>query len=133
MSEMDFDRFFAERCAAATAYVDGDPSLLDVMVPKEGNASFHSPRGDSVFGAAAVAERFRRDAAAFARGGTTRFEIEQKEVSGDLAFWTGFQIATVRMRGQDQPRQMRIRVTEAFRRINSTWMLTHRHADLAPQ
>jgi ketosteroid isomerase-like protein len=99
-------------------------------VPKEGNASFHSPRGDSVFGADAVADRFRRDAAGFARGGNSRFEIMQKEMSGDLAFWTGFQIAVVRMRGQDQPREMRIRLTEAFRRIDGAWMLTHRHADL---
>ena len=84
----------------------------------------------SVSGADAVAHRYRVDAASFQSGGTSVLEILQKEVSGDLAFWNGFQVARVRIRGQDKPVDMRIRETETFRRTGGEWKLIHRHADL---
>ena len=67
---------------------------------------------------------------AFKPGGTTRFEILQKDSSGDLGFWTGFQLATVQLAGQDKPVGMRIRVTEVFRRVDGEWKMVHRHADV---
>ena len=130
MSDADFEAFFAQREAAGEAYTTGNSSLLDTILPKQGNASFHSPRGDSVTGAEAVAARYRTDASSFAPGGKGQFEVLQKSVSGDLAFWSGFQVATVKLKGRDEPVEMRIRVTEAFRRIDGDWKLIHRHADM---
>jgi ketosteroid isomerase-like protein len=130
MTNSDFDQFFSQRAAAAEAYVNGDATPLDNLVTKNGAATFHSPRGDTVSGADAVADRYRVDAASFESGGTSHFEILQKDVSGDLAFWTGFQVTQVRIRGQDTPVDMRIRVSEAFRRSGGEWKLIHRHADL---
>ena len=132
MTDSDFDQFFAQRTAAAEAYVSGEPTPLDDLVTRRGAATFHSPRGDTVSGADAVAKRYREDAASFEPGGTSRFEVLQKEASGDLAFWTGFQVAQVRLRGQDKPVAMRIRVSETFRRSDGEWKLIHRHADLPP-
>jgi ketosteroid isomerase-like protein len=57
-------------------------------------------------------------------------EVLQREARGDLAFWTGFQHATVHFAGRDQPVPMRIRVTDVFRRKNGEWKLIHRHADV---
>jgi len=57
-------------------------------------------------------------------------EVLQMDASGDLAFWTGFQHATVHFGDRDQPVPMRIRVTEVFRRENGKWKLIHRHADV---
>ena len=131
MSDADFEAFFARREAAGEAYVTGNVSPLDAILPTHGDASFHSPRGDSVSGAEAVASRYRADASSFAPGGKGRFEVVQKGVSGDLAFWSGFQVATVRLKGRDEPVEMRIRVTEAFRRIGGEWKLVHRHADMS--
>lgn len=130
MSDTDFEAFFTQREAAGEAYVNGNFSPLDAILPTDGDASFHSPRGDSVTGAEAVATRYRTDASSFAPGGKGRFEILQKGVSGDLAFWSGFQVATVKLKGRDELVEMRIRVTEAFRRINGEWKLIHRHADM---
>jgi len=90
VSNLDFDQFLERRSAAAGAYVAGNPAPVDALVAKEGAATFHSPIVDTVFGAAAVAARYRNDAASFKAGGVTRFEILQKESSGDLGFWTGF-------------------------------------------
>ena len=129
MNDNDFERFFAERIAAADSFCNGDVEPLLDLVPKEGDVSFHSPDGETLSGAAVVADRFGRQAVAFAPGGTSRLEVLQKEVSGDLGFWTGFQIATLNIPDQDEPLQMKIRVTEVFRRIDGTWKFVHRHAD----
>jgi len=84
------------------------------MAIPSGEGTFHSPKGDTVTGADAVRKRYRDDAASFQAGGESRFEVLQKAATRDLAFWTGFQIATVRLAGQDKPAEMRIRVTEVF-------------------
>lgn len=127
----DFEAFFAARTRAGEAYVNGDDSQLSPLLADEGTASFHSPRGDTVSGAEAVAERYRKDAHTFQGGGRSRLEILQKGVSGDLGFWTGFQIATVKPAASPEPVEMRIRVTELFRRTGGEWRLVHRHADFA--
>jgi ketosteroid isomerase-like protein len=62
--------------------------------------------------------------------GTTHFEVLQQAVSDDLAFWAGFQIATVQMGDASKPTAMKIRVTEVFCKIDGAWRLVHRHADL---
>jgi ketosteroid isomerase-like protein len=126
----DFDEFLNARRAAAEAYTNGDSQLLDAIVTRNGAATFHSPRGDTVAGADAVATRYDSDAASFVPGGESSLEVLQKSASGDLAFWTGFQHATVRLRGRDQPIATHIRVTEVFRRNNGQWKLIHRHADV---
>jgi ketosteroid isomerase-like protein len=126
----DFEQFFNEREKAASAYVAGDGSLVDALVPHEGDASFHSPGGDSVTGAQAVAARYLRDARAFKPIGKSRFEVLQKGCSGDMAFWTGYQIATVQIGDMPRPMDMRIRLTEVFRKIGGKWKMVHRHADM---
>lgn len=82
-------------------------------------------------GAPAVAERYRKDADSFETGGKSRLEVLQKGTSGDLGFWTGFQVATVKPSASAAPLEMRIRVTEVFRNMDGEWKLVHRHADLA--
>jgi ketosteroid isomerase-like protein len=126
----DFASFMKQREEAAAAYVRGDPTPLDVIVPREGAATFFHPRGPVVVGAAEVRTRYDGDAASFEPGGSTHFEVLQSGAGGDLAFWTGFQVAEVRMRGRDGLVPMRLRVTELFRRARSGgWELVHRHAD----
>ena len=113
MSSTDFDTFFAARAEAAKAYVVGDGSAVDELVPHEGKASFFSPLGDVVTGANSVTRRYLHDSEAFHPEGTTRFKVLHKGQSGDLAFC----------------KDMRSRVTEIFRRIGGTWKLVRRHAD----
>jgi ketosteroid isomerase-like protein len=131
MIDSDFDTFFVRRTKAAEAYTNGDFSPLATLIAHTGAASFHSPRGDTVTEADAVAERYRRDATSFQAGGQSRFEILQKASSGDIAFWTGFQVARVKLAGKSEDVEMRIRITEIFRKINGEWKMIHRHADVA--
>lgn len=130
MTDNKFKDFQKDREQAATAYVRGDASKLDALVPHEGSASFHSPRGDTVVGAEDVAARYRADAKAFRSNGTTELEVIQQAHDSDLAFWTGFQKARVQVADAPQPVEMRIRVTEIFRRLDGDWRLVHRHADM---
>jgi glyoxylase I family protein len=130
MSGTEFDTFFATRRQAAGAYVIGDGGPVDALVPHEGDASFFSPRGDVVIGAGKVAQRYAHDAKAFNADGTTQLEVLQKGESGELAFWTGYQLAHVRIGAMTEPQDMKIRVTEIFRKIHGVWKLVHRHADI---
>jgi ketosteroid isomerase-like protein len=82
-----------------------------------------------VTGAAAVAKRYLKDAEAFHPVHKRQFEVLQKEADGDLAFWTGCQVATVQIGDMPKPTKMR-RLTEVFRRIDGEWRMVHRHADM---
>jgi ketosteroid isomerase-like protein len=130
MEDDGFDAFFAERARAAEAYVKGNGGLLDTLVAHQGDATFFSPQRDVATGAVTVARRYLNDAKAFRPNGTTRFDVLHKAVGVDLAFWTGFQIATVQIGEMPKPTQMKIRVTEIFRKIDGAWKLVHRHADM---
>jgi ketosteroid isomerase-like protein len=129
MSSTDFATFWTQRAEAAKAYVIGDGSGVDELVPHEGQATFFSPLGDVVTGAREVARRYLHDAEAFHPEGTTRFEVLHSGQSDDLAFWTGYEVARVHVGSMPDPKDMRSRVTEVFQRIGGHWKLVHRHAD----
>ncbi|HEV7716579.1 MAG TPA: NAD(P)H-dependent oxidoreductase [Steroidobacteraceae bacterium] len=125
----DFDQFMKRRVEVARAYVNGDAAPLDTIVPRSGAASFFPPNGGSEQGAEAVLARYDKDAKVFGSGGDSSFEMLQSGASGDVAFWTGFQSARVKMQGSSEPVAMKLRITEVFRRLGGNWKLVHRHAD----
>jgi NAD(P)H-dependent FMN reductase/ketosteroid isomerase-like protein len=130
----DFSVFMKQREKAAAAYTNGDAAPLGDILPRKGDASFFPPHGGAVCGAANVAARYDKDAKSFAPGGSTKLEILQSGFGGDVAFWTGFQKAEVRMNGNDKPVPMKLRITELFRfREGGGWELVHRHADPAAE
>jgi ketosteroid isomerase-like protein len=131
MADMSFDDFLVLRERAAGAYVRGDGRAVDAIVPHTGAATFHGPAGDTVVGAEDVARRYLTDAKLFRDNGVSRFEVIHKGHAGDLGFWTGFQVANVQIGDMPAPIDMRLRVTEVFRRIDGAWTLVHRHADAA--
>jgi NAD(P)H-dependent FMN reductase/ketosteroid isomerase-like protein len=124
-----FEAFMQQRSRVAEAYAGGDSKPLDAIVTGMDPASFFSPKGDSEQGAKAVAARYRHDASSFSPGGSSRLEIHQQAACGNAAWWTGLQIAEVRMKGKDQSVPMTLRITEAFRFEDGGWKLVHRHAD----
>jgi ketosteroid isomerase-like protein len=125
----DFEQFMQRRAEAASAYVRGDATPLDRMVAREGSATFFAPRGGSVQGVAEVSRTYQHDAQSFAPGGESRFEILQMGASDGLAYWVGFQRATVYIQGRSEAVPFNLRVTEVFRREGDDWKLVHRHAD----
>ena len=128
MSE-SFDTFMERREAAARAFVTGDGSRVEALSAARGQATFFDPGGGFTEGAEKINEGNRAGAKSFGPGGTTHFEIKDKGASGDLAFWTGYQVASVRRDGKVVP--MNIRITEIFRREGDDWRMIHRHASMA--
>jgi NAD(P)H-dependent FMN reductase/ketosteroid isomerase-like protein len=124
----DFEAFLAQRREAASAYVRGDAAPLSALTTHTDPATFFSPRGDAMQGAAPILERYQRDAKSFASEGTTQLEILQSATNGTLAFWTGLQHADL---GRGDNAKMTLRVTEVFRFEDGAFKLIHRHADPA--
>jgi ketosteroid isomerase-like protein len=128
--QQDFERFMQQRKAAAKAYVSGDAAPLGELTANTSDATFFGPRGGQTHGAREVAERYARDAKAFAPGSESDFEILQMGASDGIGYWVGHQRAKVRMQGQNEPIAMDLRITEIFRREAHAWKLVHRHADM---
>jgi NAD(P)H-dependent FMN reductase/ketosteroid isomerase-like protein len=122
-----FEAFMRQRHEVAADYVRGDSAALAAILTQREPATFFSPKGDALQGAAAVAERYAADAQAFIEGGKTRLDVLQSGASGKLAFWTGIQHAEVVRRGETVP--ITLRVTEIFRFEEGAYKLVHRHAD----
>ena len=128
MAENSFEHFLQQRRQVASAFVNGDPGPLSEISTSTDPASIFGPSGGAEQGAAHVIEVNEAGSHRF-HGGTTELEILHSRESGDLAYWTGFQRASVKVEGQHDAVPMTLRVTEVFRRENGEWKLVHRHAD----
>ena len=124
--------FMSRREAASNDYIAGDPTALQAMLTRADPATFLPPNGAVVEGAEVVEQAQVAGAAAFGPGSTGHFKVLSSGSSGDLAYWTGRQVASMEIRGQDQPVEMVLRTTEVFRREDGEWKLVHRHADTTP-
>ena len=129
MSNVPFEAFMHQRRRVAAAFVNGDPGPLREISTAAEPATFFGPGGGVERGAARVLAVNEAGARQFEPGGTTGLEVLHSAADGDLGYWTGWQHATVRAKGQETAMQMTLRVTEVFRREGGAWKLIHRHAD----
>ncbi|MGD9476383.1 YybH family protein [Shinella sp. G-2] len=125
----DFDTFMRTREAAAGAYTTGNARPLEAISQRSGPATFFDPGGGLTEGAENVLRVNIEGARAFGPNGKTHFDVRDHGASGDLAFWTGYQHASVELNGKQQ--DMKLRITEVFRRTDDGWKLVHRHASMA--
>jgi ketosteroid isomerase-like protein len=128
MPDHSFDSFMQQRRRVAAAFVNGDPNPLGEISTASNPATIFGPSGGAEQGARRVLQVNEAASHRF-QGGTTELEILHSGESGDLAYWTGFQRASVHVEGGRDPVPMKLRVTEVFRRENGEWKLVHRHAD----
>jgi len=125
----EFEQFMKQRDDAARAYVRGNAAPLGRIVTHSSPATFFAPMGGYVQDADGVNSRYEHDAEAFESDSDSHFEILHMAASDGIAYWTGFQRASARMRGRSEPVSFNLRVTELFRREGGDWKLIHRHAD----
>src|SRR5436190_15509326 len=101
MTELqNFKRFLKQREEASRAYVNGDIGPLDRVSTHTSPATFFSPGGDRIRGAAKVNAANARGARSFAPGGRTTFKILHLAAAGGVAFLAGIQQAVVRLPGK---------------------------------
>jgi ketosteroid isomerase-like protein len=129
MMPQSFDAFLKEREAASLDYINGRSAPLAAIAAQADPATFMSPMGSVVQGAAAVSAAHKEGAWPFREGSSGHFEVLQSGASGDLGFWTGLQHAEAMLKGKDEPESMVLRTTEIFRLEDGAWKLVHRHAD----
>jgi ketosteroid isomerase-like protein len=128
MPTQSFDNFLKQRRDVAAAFVNGDAAPLGAISTASDPATIFGPSGGTEQGASRVLEVNEQASRRF-HGGTTDIEVLHSGESGDLAYWTGIQRASVKVEGRHDPAPMTLRVTELFRRENGEWKLIHRHAD----
>jgi ketosteroid isomerase-like protein len=128
-----FTTFMRKREAAARAFVNGDAEPVAALSIDAGQATFFDPGGGFTEGASEVNRVNREGAKSFGPESSTQLEVHDRDESGDLAFWVGYQSAEVELRGKGKKVPMRIRVTEIFRRVGEDWKMIHRHASMAKE
>ncbi len=125
----EFERFMKRREEASLAFVNGDIEPLDRISTQVDPATIFGPKGDYIEGANKVNTANEAGAGMFDECSENRFEIMQMAAGADIAFWTGIQRSSLRMKGKPDAVPMDLRVTEIFRREDGEWKLVHRHAD----
>lgn len=125
----DFESFMKVRLQASTDFVEGKFEPLEKISVLKSPATIFPPPGIFVQGANEVNKFNEKGAANFLPGAKNEFEVMHQDADEHIAYWTGIQRSTVKMKGQDDDIIFNLRVTEIFRKENGEWKLMHRHAD----
>jgi ketosteroid isomerase-like protein len=111
-------------------FLNGDASLWKSNVSQEADGTIMGAWGDYEKGWGELASRYDWAAARFEESGArVQFQYLSTGVSGDLAYTVAIERSSVRIVGQKDLANMRLRVTHLFRKEQGEWKLLHRHAD----
>jgi ketosteroid isomerase-like protein len=116
--------------SALHAMRNGDPAPYADCWARSEDATLFGAWGPIEHGWQPVTDTFRWVGGRFT-GGTVEVEHSVVASSGDLAYTVGFERGLASVDG-GEAREMVIRVTHVYRRIDGRWQLVHRHADFPP-
>jgi ketosteroid isomerase-like protein len=116
---------------ARTALQNGDPGPIIDFWAVSDDVTLFGAWGPIEKGHEAVTDTMRWVGSRLTGAATVDVEHTVIASSGDLAYTVGFERSHVNVDG-GAPREMVIRVTHIYRRIDGDWKLVHRHADFAP-
>ena len=120
-----------EMTAATTAMYNGDPGPFIDSWAASDDVTLFGAGGPSEKGHKPVTDTMHWVGSRFT--GADAVDVEHTVIasSGDLAYTVGFERSHVSVDGRP-PRDMAVRVTHIYRRIDGEWKLMHRHADFPP-
>lgn len=124
-----FENFMAVRLKASTDFVEGEFSPLEKISVEKSPATIFPPNGIRIQGVNEVNSFNEKGATNFLPGAKNEFEVMHQHADEHLAYWTGIQRSTVKMKGQGDDVIFNLRITEIFRKEKGEWKLMHRHAD----
>ena len=109
-----FQDFLRRREEASNDYIRGNPDALAGMLTERDPATFMPPTGAVVERPGPVRDAQVKGAAAFGPGSSGYFEVLSSGSSGELGYWTGRQVATMDVKGQDEAVPMVLRTTPSL-------------------
>lgn len=108
------------------SFFNGDPALDNWA--HDGELTLHGGFDISARGWE-VLEQGLAMAAGRLSDGQMKFRPLGGAIMGDVAYLAGFEEGTVRLDGGER-REMKLRVTTIFRRVNGRWLCVHRHGEM---
>jgi ketosteroid isomerase-like protein len=117
--------------AAIASMLDGDPGPFIDSWAASDDVTLFGAWGPIEKGHKPVTDTMRWVGSRFTGADVVDVEHAVIASSGDLAYTVGFERSQVSVDG-GPARDMVIRVTHIYRRIDGDWKLMHRHADFPP-
>ena len=132
MTEDALTKTLEQETARTAAMLNGDPGPMINSWASSEDITLFGAWGPIEKGHKAVTDTMRWVGNRFTGAEAVNVEYSVVASSGDLAYTVGFERSQVSVDG-GPTRDMVIRVTHIYRRINGDWKRMHRHADFPPQ
>jgi len=131
MTDDALTKALEHEATAVTAMQNGDPGPMINFWADSDDITLFGAWGPIEKGQKAVTDTMRWVGSRFTGADAVNMEHTVIASSGDLAYTVGFERSRVSVQG-GAPRDMVIRVTHVYRRMDGEWRLVHRHADFCP-
>ena len=131
MTDDPFAKALEQQDAAIAAMLNGDPGPFISSWADSDDITLFGAWGPIEKGHKPVTDTMRRVGSRCTGADVMDAEHTVIASSGDLAYTVGFERSHGSVDG-GPPRDMVLRVTHIYRRIDGDWKLVHRHADFPP-
>jgi ketosteroid isomerase-like protein len=133
VSELDdfVARTVARHRVATTGVRNGDPTSFLERLSRHNPVTLFPSSQPSQVGWVDVSQAIRKVASVYSSSGVVEFEVVAAGLSGDLAYLVGHERAASSIE-DGTAEDLRLRITQVYRREGGEWKLVHRHADAGP-